>query len=78
MCAPVGGGLRFRDSVTGGVRYAQTTGYLLGPRCGPRSMRTQSRRERRSLRAQSGKGHRSTHTIRLKPLVQHLHQMHDI
>ncbi len=40
ICAPVGGGVRFHESVTGGIRYAQTTGYLLGPlrgrdRCAP-------------------------------------------
>ncbi|QDV71353.1 hypothetical protein Poly24_50880 [Rosistilla carotiformis] len=35
MCAPVGGGVRFHDSVTGGVRCAQTTGYRLGPLRGP-------------------------------------------
>ncbi len=31
MRAPVGDGVRFRDSFSGGIRYAQTTGYLLGP-----------------------------------------------
>ncbi len=32
---PFGDGVRFRESVTGGIRYAQTTGYLLGPLRGP-------------------------------------------